>query len=129
MAQNTPGVSVYLDSGKMAQVLSKFTYVGENAMPVEHKALMAGANTVVNSAKRRVPKKTGTLSRSIHQESESDLGVVVGTDVSYARWVEEGTVKMKARPYLRPALSENKTRIQNNVAKAMREMMQSQSEG
>lgn len=129
MAKNAAGVSVYLDSGKMAQVLSKFTYIGENAISTEQKALMAGANVVVNSAKRRVPKKTGTLSRSIHQETESYLGVLVGTDVSYAKYVEQGTVKMKARPYLQPALSENKTRIQNNVAKAMREMMQSQSGG
>ena len=51
MAKNTPGVSVYLDFGKTAQVLSKFTYIGEQAMPTELKALMAGANTVVNSAK------------------------------------------------------------------------------
>ena len=126
MAKNTPGVSVYLDSKKKAQVLSKFTYIGEQAMPTELKALMAGANTVVNSAKRRVPKKTGTLSRSIHMEPESDLGVLVGTDAKYARYVEQGTARVKGRPYLRPALNESQRRIQNRVQRAMRQMIASQ---
>lgn len=128
MAKNTPGVSVYLDSGKMAQVLSKFTYIDEQAMPTELKALMAGANTVVNSAKRRVPKKTGTLSRSIHMEPESDSGVLVGTDVKYAKYVEQGTARMKGRPYLQPALTENQQRIQNQVQRAMQQMLASQGE-
>lgn len=126
MAKNTPGVSVYLDSGKKVQVLSKFTYIGEQAMPTELKALMAGANTVVNSAKRRVPKKTGTLSRSIHMEPESDNGVLVGTDAKYAKYVEQGTAKKKGRPYLQPALTKNQQRIQNRVLRAMQQMLASQ---
>lgn len=128
MAKNTPGVSVYLDSGKTVQVLSKFTYIDKQAMPTELKALMAGANTVVNSAKRRVPKKTGTLSRSIHMEPEPDRGVLVGTDVVYAKYVEQGTAKMKGRPYLQPALKENEQRIQNQVQRAMQQMLASQGE-
>lgn len=126
MAKNTPGVSVYLDSGKTAQVLSKFTYIGKQAMPTELKALMAGANTVVNSAKRRVPKKTGTLSRSIHMEPESDSDVLVGTDAKYARYVEQGTARVEGRPYLQPALTENQQRIQNRVRRAMQQMLASQ---
>lgn len=128
MAKNTSGVSVYLDSGKKAQVLSKFTYIDEQAMPTEMKALMAGANTVVDSAKRRVPKKTGTLSRSIHMEPESGNSVLVGTDVKYAKYVEQGTAKMKGRPYLKPALTENQQRIQDQVQKAMKQMLASQGE-
>lgn len=126
MAKNTPGVSVYLDSGKTAQVLSKFTYIDEQAMPTELRALMAGANTVINSAKRRVPKKTGTLSRSIHMEPESDNSVLVGTDVKYAEYVEQGTARVKGRPYLQPALTENQQRIQNRVQRAMQQMIASQ---
>lgn len=34
---------------------------------------------------------------------EGDLEVVIGTDVPYATYVEEGTRRMAARPYLRPA--------------------------
>lgn len=125
MAKSSSGVSVYLDSKKTQQVLSKFEYIDEQSLPTELKALLAGSQTVVNSAKRRVPKKTGTLSRSIHAEVESD-GVLVGTDVSYAKYVEQGTARMKGRPYLQPALTENTTRIQNQVQKAMQQMLSSQ---
>lgn len=127
MAKSTSGVSVYLDSKKTQQVLSKFEYIDEQSLPTELKALLAGSQTVVNSAKRRVPKKTGTLSRSIHAEVESD-GVLVGTDVSYAKYVEQGTARMKGRPYLQPALDESKTRVQNQVAKAIQQMLASQGE-
>ena len=127
MAKSTGGVSVYLDSKKTQQVLSKFEYIDEQSLPTELKALLAGSQTVVNSAKRRVPKKTGTLSRSIHAEVESD-GVLVGTDVSYAKYVEQGTARMKGRPYLQPALTENTTHIQNQVAKAIQQMLASQGE-
>lgn len=125
MAKNAGGISVYLDSKKTQQVLSKFEYIDEQSLPTELKALLAGSQTVVNSAKRRVPKKTGTLSRSIHAEVESD-GVLVGTDVSYAKYVEQGTARMKGRPYLQPALNENTTKIQNQVAKAIQQMLSSQ---
>lgn len=121
MAKNTKGVSVYLDSGKVQNVLTKLTDIDSQANATELKALMAGANVVVNNAKRRVPKKTGTLSRSIHQEVSED-SVLVGTDVSYAKYVEQGTAKMKGRPYLQPALAENETRIVNTVQKAMKQL-------
>ena len=125
MAKSSGGVSVYLDSKKTQQVLSKLEHIDEQSLPTELKALLAGSQTVVNSAKRRVPKKTGTLSRSIHAEVESD-GVLVGTDVSYAKYVEQGTARMKGRPYLQPALNENITKIQNQVQKAMQQMLSSQ---
>lgn len=125
MAKSSGGVSVYLDSKKTQQVLSKLEHIDEQSLPTELKALLAGSQTVVNSAKRRVPKKTGTLSRSIHAEVESD-GVLVGTDVSYAKYVEQGTARMKGRPYLQPALNENVTKIQNQVQKAMQQMLSSQ---
>lgn len=121
MAKNTKGVSVYLDSGKVQNVLTKLTDIDSQANATELKALMAGANVVVNNAKRRVPKKTGTLSRSIHQEVSED-SVLVGTDVSYAKYVEQGTAKMKGHPYLQPALAENETRIVNTVQKAMKQL-------
>lgn len=121
MAKITKGVSVYLDSGKVQNVLTKFTDIDSQANATELKALMAGANVVVNSAKRRVPKKTRTLSRSIHQEVSED-SVFVGTDVTYAKYVEQGTAKMKGRPYLQPALAENETRIVNTVQKAMKQL-------
>lgn len=47
----------------------------------------------------------GTLRNSItHQVDLGIHGVYIGTNVEYAPYVELGTVKMKKRPYLRPAI-------------------------
>ena len=47
----------------------------------------------------------GRLRNSIaHSVVDSEKAVYIGTNVEYAPYVELGTVKMNARPYLRPAV-------------------------
>lgn len=53
--------------------------------------------------------RTGTLRNSIThtspvEDSDGKRSVYIGTNVFYAPFVELGTVKMAARPYLRPAV-------------------------
>jgi HK97 gp10 family phage protein len=92
------------------------------------RAIVSGALLIQNEAKRRVPKLTGNLSRSIHIGGHEDMNpggagvinttgagvpgpeiathsaaVYVGTDVIYGPPVEFGTSKMGAQPYMRPA--------------------------
>lgn len=48
----------------------------------------------------------GTLKNSIsHTTTKEDA--IIGTNVEYAPYVELGTSKMKAQPYLRPAIEEH----------------------
>lgn len=48
---------------------------------------------------------TGRLRGSItHGVSQEEQCAYIGTNVEYAPYVEYGTVKMKARPYLKPAI-------------------------
>lgn len=54
-----------------------------------------------NTARSRVPVKTGRLRRSLKAEMTSD-GARFGSDVSYASYVEKGTRRMRAQPYLEP---------------------------
>lgn len=55
-------------------------------------------------AKERAAVKTGTLRRSIHSVFENGgLRGLVGPSVLYGKFVEFGTRRMGARPYLRPA--------------------------
>lgn len=64
---------------------------------------------VESAAKRLCPVDTGRLRASItHGLARDDAGIFgwVGTDVEYAPYVELGTSRMAARPYLRPALAE-----------------------
>ena len=49
--------------------------------------------------------RTGRLRGSLtHAPVQGEKAVLVGTPVQYAKYVESGTMKMPARPYLRPAI-------------------------
>lgn len=55
-------------------------------------------------AKRLCPVDTGRLRNSItHVLDSGGQAVYVGTNVEYAPYVELGTSRQKAQPYLRPA--------------------------
>jgi HK97 gp10 family phage protein len=52
----------------------------------------------------RAPRDTGLLLSQITSSSRGLRGVVeMGVDAFYWPWVEYGTVKMAARPFVRPA--------------------------
>lgn len=69
--------------------------------------LLRRAVRVEGAAKRACPVDTGRLRSSITHDLERDakgLVAFVGTDVDYAPHVEFGTFRMRAQPFLRPAL-------------------------
>lgn len=72
-------------------------------------------------AKQLCPVDTGNLRNSITHQQEDEKTEIIGTNVSYAPFVELGTVKMKARPFLRPAAenhgAEYKAVIERELAK------------
>lgn len=59
-------------------------------------------------AKRACPVDTGRLRNSItHAVESAEDSVYVGTDVEYAPYVELGTRRTAAQPFLRPAATEH----------------------
>lgn len=59
-------------------------------------------------AKELAPVDTGRLRNSItHAVEESEKAAYIGTNVEYAPYVELGTSRQKAQPYLRPAATEH----------------------
>lgn len=66
-------------------------------------ALREVGERAVGYATDIVPVRTGNLRSSIAYDAD-DRQVIIGSDVTYASYVEEGTVNMRARPYLRPAI-------------------------
>lgn len=72
-------------------------------------------------AKRRCPVDTGRLRNSITHAQMDDKTEVIGSNVSYAPFVELGTHRMKAKPFLRPAAenhaSEYRDIMQKELAK------------
>lgn len=91
----------------------------EKAMEAEfNRRLEIAALIVLRSAKQLCAVDTGRLRNSIvHEVVKKDLTAFVGTlgkpgsGVEYAPYVELGTRKMAAQPFLRPGLANNKPRI------------------
>lgn len=68
------------------------------------------ANGVVDIAKDNAPVLSGALRDSIHVESDGDdHAVVVGVD--YGAFVEFGTSRMAAQPYLGPAVAKVRKKL------------------
>ncbi|MDN5687127.1 MAG: HK97 gp10 family phage protein [Brachybacterium sp.] len=63
-------------------------------------------NDISTGAKNRAPVDTGALKSSISSSITRRGGTLrgeVGPTVNYAGYVENGTIHMRAQPYLRPA--------------------------
>ena len=59
-------------------------------------------------AQMKCPVDTGNLRSSItHEVSEGEKAVYIGTNVEYAPYVELGTSRQNAQPFLRPAATEH----------------------
>lgn len=86
--------------------------------------LAKAGELVAAKARQRVPVDTSRLKDSIRvvrlkDDSKQNIRVYAGNRLKggpfYAHMVEYGTVKMKKRPFLRPALNESKASIKNIV--------------
>lgn len=73
-----------------------------------------------NYAEKKCPVDTGNLRGSITHEVDADGNAVyIGTNVEYAPYVELGTSRQKAQPFLRPAASEHGAQYRQVLKKAL----------
>lgn len=72
------------------------------------KALEAMGLQAEGYAKMKCPWATGNLRNSItHETDDSEMVERIGSDVEYAAYVEYGTSKTKAQPFLEPAVTDH----------------------
>lgn len=111
-------------------------------------AVRAGAKVVYDAAKALAPEDTGRLKRNIFlangRKSDVDAATLIGVrspnakqtarfkrrtglpasanprDAFYWRFLEFGTSKMRARPFMRPAFDQNKEAAANTIITALR---------
>lgn len=96
---STSGVKIQMNDPALAKLLS-----GPESAVAKQLAKMCVQ--IDRRAKQLCPVDTGRLRSSISWAIVPDgrsIAGVVGTDVEYAPYVEFGTVKMDAQPFLRPA--------------------------
>lgn len=91
----------------------------KNALPEQiAQALEVIGLTAERYAKELCPVDTGRLRNSI-SHARDDNAAYIGTNVEYAPYVELGTSKMKARPFLRPAATEHSAEYKDIVKSAL----------
>lgn len=82
--------------------------------------IQSGATNIETDAKAHAPVRTGELRDSIHTTTETPLSATVGADAGHAAFVELGTRRMAARPFMLPAFERTKDRIVQEFKKLFR---------
>jgi HK97 gp10 family phage protein len=90
----------------MDEVLARLRALDPQMQAAARDGLEAGADLMEAKIRKAAPVKSGALKASIRRGSVTGAGsrlrVEVKTDVRYASFVELGTSKMSARPFMRP---------------------------
>lgn len=89
------------------------------------KALQNGLDaigmTAETHAKKDAPVDTGRLRNSItYAVDTGEKAVYIGTNVEYAPYVELGTSRQKAQPFLRPAATEHSEQYKRIMEAALK---------
>ena len=91
-------------------------------------------DNMVTYAQGIVPVRTGNLMASIFADVDEDnLSVTLGATADYASFIEYGTVKMRAQPFLQPAVDigeeEMNARIEETIVQRMDGQLSNNEEG
>jgi HK97 gp10 family phage protein len=96
--------SVTVDISQANAIFQKLASSITSTIP--QRALQAGADNLVESAKSSAPVRTGALRDSIQRTEASAESAIVEAEVEYAGFVEFGTSRMSAEPYMMPGIPE-----------------------
>lgn len=116
------GTKTEIEGGK--ELAAKFREIGGEVTTEVEQALVKGALRVERQAKINAPVDTGRMRASITNRlvgAGSDNPVSeAGTNVVYAGFVEYGSSKSPAKPFLFPAYNQNKDKILKDIAAAFK---------
>lgn len=106
----------------MARLQQQLNEVGLAFTPDD---LAEGAAVILNAAVENCPVDTGFLQSTAFMQQSGD-DVEIGFGAEYASYVEFGTYKMAAQPFLRPAFDEAEeaalSAIVDSVTKNLRDI-------
>ena len=83
---------------------NKLPRIAEELRPRAGRLVRKAAADITASAQMRAPVDTGFLRNSIHWTQAGELTAIVTVGAEYGIYVEYGTRKMRAQPYLGPAV-------------------------
>ncbi|MVX64227.1 hypothetical protein GKZ28_11050 [Clostridium chromiireducens] len=115
------------------EILNKLQQIGTNISRLENKALKNAGEPVLEDAKatNAFNDRSGKLRKGLKISNIKKLDgtkyVLVGVDKSdnskiyYGKFLEFGTSKMPAKPFLQPAYEKNKDTIERTIAETLKE--------
>jgi len=113
----------------MDEILDRLKELGQRAAPAENQALYAGAKIVQESASQKAPRSSETNEHladniviSEPKQDENGKYVEVGPKAPffYGKFVEYGTSKMTARPFMGPAQAESKKQVLETIRQTLK---------
>jgi HK97 gp10 family phage protein len=114
------GISVNVNKGSLNKAIGAirlFTTRKDDAIRREVGVI---AEKVKTDAKGFCPVKTGNLRNSIKATVLlNGLSATVGTDIIYASYVEFGTSRQRAQPFLMPAFEANRQGFLNSLRRIL----------
>lgn len=111
----------------MENLLAEIEKLGQKGSRIENKALKEAGDVVKESIEKEVPVRTGKLKQSITvsrvKTKDGVKRVEVGPDKDgyYGKFVEFGTVKMKANPFMSRAYETSKEDAMSTIEKNLKE--------
>ena len=113
--------TIRVDVSQVTQLLSRVSQALTSDVP--QKALTAGANALVSSATATVPVRTGHLRSSISAGQASAEEVEVVAEAEYAAFVELGTSRMSAQPYMKPGIPQATQALVNTALQEIKNVI------
>jgi HK97 gp10 family phage protein len=102
-------VSTVLDDARLRELIAL-------VRPKAAQIVKATAFKVERAAKMLAPVDTGAMRNSIRAEPVDDLTWQVSVGQEYAPFVEFGTSRMAAQPFLVPALEAHRAEMEKRIA-------------
>jgi len=109
------------------ELINRLEMTGNNVEQGKQQALTASANLLQEETKKIAPVSTGNLRGNINVSDVEDDEISVYVDQQgsayYGHFLEYGTSKMRAQPFMYPAFHKNRSRIERRMADALRERL------
>lgn len=110
----------------MENLLAEVEKLGQAGSRIENKALREAGEIVKEAILQEAPRRTGKLRESIErsgvrtEDGIKHVEVGPGKEGFYGKFVEFGTVKMKAKPFMAPGFENSKARALEKIAEELK---------
>ncbi|QBX15142.1 hypothetical protein Javan173_0013 [Streptococcus phage Javan173] len=98
-------------------MVRQMAYKSKQAQVATEKELERSSLRIERSAKVNAPVKKGVLRNTIFSIKAGKLTYKVTAPQHYAIYVEKGTRKMRAKPFMAPAIDAERPKLINNLRK------------